>query len=241
MNPNSVLSILVLFSISSTAFCASFPHKTVSYKSTMKGPMVSVETDSYVVFSDDPNESITAEWTKQASPAGNKRTFNLTQQGKVYALDLDTQHCTKTDLQPMMDQIGDPEKFAQQMKQQMGLKKSGACAGAGLPGTKYTSSFGEMCFYQDVFLLWQKVMGSTTTISDVVFDETLPQEKIELPSGVTCVDGPDLSKGLDGLREYSNSSAAKSKPKTQNPQSMEEAMKKAQEAMEQLKGMYPPQ
>ncbi len=239
MNVNSILPILVLFSISSTAFCASFPHKTVSYKSTMKGPMVSVETDSYVVFSNDPNESITGEWTTQTTPTGNKRTFNLTRQGKVYALDLNTQHCTKTNLQPMMDQIGDPEKFAQQM----GLKKSGGCEGAGLPGIKYTSSFGEMCIYQDVFLLWQKVLGSTTTISDVVFDESLPQEKIELPSGVSCVDGPDLSKGLDGLREYSSSAGtnAKSKPKTQNPQSMEEAMKKAQEAMEQLKGMYPQQ
>ncbi len=227
----NIISLLLLL-LSTEIYSASFPYKTVISESVTTGPMTEITTSTYSSFDGDVNTMISAEWSTQKTPAGKKRTFNLTKNGFVYAVDLDTKHCTKTDIKAMMNAISDPEAMSKDMKRQMGLKENGTCEGAGYKGIKYSSQFGEMCFYKDVFLLWQKVMGTQTKVTRVEFDVDLPKDKITLPAGIKCVEGPDISQGLRGLQSYRGSdspdaaSGSSQQEAPQNaPQNMDDAMK----------------
>ena len=219
---------LSLTLLSSTAFSASFPHKTATYTTVTTAPMTNIESETYVTFPKDMMESVTAEWSTQKSPMGVKRTFNLTEKGVVFSLDLDTQHCTKTNIKPLTEGIKDPEQYGKAMRKQMGLQKSGSCEGAGLKGVEYSSPYGKFCFYKDVIMLWQESMGTITKITKIEFDNNLPKDKTRLPGGVKCVAGPDLSKGIGGMNPYGGTTPPGGDSmgnQAPPPQDMEEAMK----------------
>lgn len=231
-----VNSVSLVFLLASTTAHSAFPHKSAIYTMTMSGPMVEVVTDAYVYFGGKEDSAISAEWVTQQTPAGKTRNLNITKQGFVYAIDLDKQHCTKTNIKIITESITDPEAFAKSMKQQMNMQEVGSCEGAGLKGVKYKSSFGEICLYKDMFMLWQNAMGTKTQVTKVKFDTSLPKDKTSIPSGIKCVEGPDLSKGWQGMQQYqgeSSSSDADEPP----PQDVEEAMQKAREAMKSLGDM----
>ncbi len=236
-------AIILLLILSSSVYSASLPYSTAIYDQVMEGPMgLKITTKAYVRFSKNIDDSLFAEWvTEENSFTGAQRKFNLTTGSVIYALNLDTKKCTKTNIKAITEMVNDPEQFADKMKKQMGLKQAGSCEGAGLKGVKYTSSFGEMCFHKDVFLLWQNAMGSTTKLSNVKFDVPLPKDKTQLPSGVTCSDGPDISGGF-GDMGASSSSAAQGQRATgnqqQTPPNMDQAMKKAKEAMENFGDLF---
>lgn len=228
---------LLLLMLSSPALSASFPYSTAIYDQITEAPMgMKITSKAYVRFSKNTNDTLFAEWvTEESSFTGAKRKFNLNTGGTLYTLDLNTKRCTKTDIRGVTEMVNNPEDFAEGMKKQMGLTKAGPCEGAGLKGVKYTSSFGEMCFHKDVFLLWQKTMGSTTNISNIKFDVPLPKEKTQLPSDIKCSDGPDFSRGISGM-SATGSTTAQGQGTMENqqqspPANMEEAMKKAKEAM----------
>ncbi len=232
------LSLLV---VSASAISASFPHKSAIYQTITSGPMMKVVTDSYVYFDGDENTATSAEWVTQETPMGKKNKLNITKKGIIYSVDLDKKHCTKTNIRSLTDSISDPEAFSKSIKQQMGLKESGSCKGAGLKGIKYTSSFSEMCMYKDVFMLWQTAMGTKTEVTKVKFDTDLPKDKTSIPAGITCIEGPDISQGWPGM-QVPNGAASSGKTYDrggqQSPQDMEETMKKAQEAMKSFGDMF---
>ena len=232
---------LIFLSYSTTIFSASFPHKSAIFQTTTSGSMIDTITDSYVYYNADKATITSAEWIKQKSPVKGHR-LNLTKDGVVYSVDFNKNQCTKINVKTITDSINDPEAFAKNLRKQMGLIENGSCDGAGLKGVKYTSSFSEMCIYKDIFLLWQNVMGITTQVTKVTFDTDIPADKINLPSGIKCIDGPDLSKGMTGMmQDYrkppSSGSTTKTKQK-QSPQDMDEAMKKAKEAMKSFGDMF---
>jgi hypothetical protein len=234
---NKTAISLPLLLLSTNVLAASFPHETVISTTTMKGTMVDVHTETYARYSNNMDDSMSAEWVTQKTPVGVTRKFNLSKNGQVYAYDLDTGRCTVTDTKALTDKIGDPMQLAKDIKTQMNMKKVGACEGAGIQGTKYTSSFGEMCFYKDVFMLWQKTMGTTTRVTRVEFDKPLPSNKTRLPAGVKCVAGPDFSKGIGGLMSGGSSASAFAAParkKQAAPANMDEAMKKMQKMLKQM-------
>ena len=229
-----VLAVL-LAGFSSFSMAMSFPHKTASYTSTMNGPMgMKVYTEAYTSF--DGKNSVVAEWVTQKTPMGTTRTFNLNKGGFVFAVDMDKDKCTQTDISGVQNMVDDPEKMAEQMKQQMQLKENGTCEGAGLNGTKYSSPFGELCLYKDVFLVWMNAMGSKTVVDNVKFDIELPKDKTTLPAGMQCEQGPDLSKGLGGLipngqkGDGSNNTEPRGQQQPMNPQ---EALKGLEELLGQ--------
>lgn len=235
---------------STSIMAASFPHTSAIYQTTMSGPMMKVTTDAYVYFDGDEAKAISAEWVTQESPAGKTHKLNITKNSIIYAVDLDKRHCTKTNIKSLTDSISDPEAFAKSMKQQMGLKENGTCEGAGLKGTKLTSSFSEMCMYKDVFMVWMNAMGTKTEVTNVKFDVDLPKDKISVPAGIKCVEGPDIAQGLQGMQMPNGTSSGKTYDRSQQQsppgmkeqgmenQDMEEAMKKAQEAMKSFGDMF---
>jgi len=235
----AITLLLLLFSV--PALSASFPHTRVISTSITKGPMTNITTSTYMFYDGNEKTAITAEWSTQQTPVGKKRKFTLTKGGYISSLDLDTKRCIKTNIQAVTESVQDPEALSASIKKQMGLKKAGACEGAGYQGVKYTSSFGEMCFYKDVFLLWQKGMGIDTRVTSVKFDVNLPKDKITLPAGIKCVAGPDLSQGWQGMQSYGQQSSESSdaagssqqqapQPSSQpSPQNMDDAMKMLQD------------
>jgi len=236
-------AIILLLILSPSVYSASLPYSSAIYDQVMEGPMgVKITTTAYVRFSKNIDDTLFAEWvTEENSFTGVQRKFNLTTGSVIYALNLDTKKCTKTNIKDVTAMVNDPEQFADMMKTQMGLKQAGSCEGAGLKGVKYTSSFGEMCFHKDVFLLWQKAMGSTTTISNIKFDVPLPKNKTQLPDNVTCTAGPDISKGFGDMGVSSSSAAREQRAignQQQTPANMDEAMKKAKEAMENFGDLF---
>jgi len=225
------LAILTSTIIASSASASSFPHRTAIFSQTTTNPMMEVSSKLYVSFSEKKYTS--AEWETQNTSTGTKRTLKLNDGKFIYTVDLDANHCTKTKIDAHSLEVKDPTKLANEMKRQMGLEKDGACQGAGLKGTQYKSSFGKMCFYKDVFLLWQEVMGSRTKITDVKFDVALPKNKTKLPSGINCTEGNRYSNQFD-YNQSSSYSSSREKHRHQNPENIEEAMKQAKEAMQQL-------
>ncbi len=241
MRQTFLVAGLVVFSAAAQA--ASFPHKTAIYETTMAAPMMQSTSTSYVFFDGNIGTAISAEWRTEEMMGRKSRMLTLSKQGKVYSVDLEKRSCTRTDISAMTGSIADPEAFARKMRDQMGMKASGSCDGAGLKGTLYKSGFGDMCMYKDAFMLWQKSMGSDIRVTSVAFDKDLPKDKISLPAGIDCVDGPDLSRGMMGMREYSRSrdEGAASAPAgggQPSQQDMEEAMKQAKEAMKQFGDMF---
>lgn len=238
MKPNFIVLLLLLPATS--ALSGKPPFTSVHSESIQTGPMMEIKTSTWSYYDGDMDTAVTAEWVTQKTPMGKQRKFNLTKKGIVYAVDLDTRHCTKTDVTAITGSIKNPEALAKNMKQQMGLKKEGTCEGAGFKGIKYTSGFGEMCFYKDIFLLWQNMMGNMTKVTKAEFDITLPKDKITLPAGIKCVQGPDLSQGWQGIQTYSNSQPSGSIPDQQppqqpSPQNMDDAMKMFKEMFGQQK------
>lgn len=232
------LSVLLL--LSTPLLAGPFPHRSVISTSEMNTPMMSIHTESYAAYSGNLKDSISAEWVTQRGPMGTTRKFTLSKQGFVYALDLDSQHCTKTDIRELMNVELDPEQAARQMKAQLNLRPVGDCEGAGLKGQKYSSDFGSMCFYQNVFLLWQEAMGTRTNVTKVEFDRELPADKIALPEGVNCIAGPDLKNGYPGSlpAPAAGQQSAMRSPQRPEDGAREDAMKQAQEAMKQLGNMF---
>lgn len=264
---NRIAIAFTIYSLSSLSHAASFPHTSAIFQTTMKGPMMEMTTDSYVYFDGNKSNAVSAEWVKQKNPMGSTNRLNITKDGVVLAVDLDRMSCTRTNIKSFTESISDPEKFAESIKKQMNLTKSGKCEGAGLKGVKYTSSFGELCLYKDVFMLWQSAMGTMTKVTKVEFDKKLPQDKITVPAGVDCIDGPDLSKGWRGMmppgggsssslsesssdaagsqqeQEYerensSSSNNASGNRQDQTPPNMDEAMQKAKDVMKSLGDMF---
>ena len=239
------LFLLVASTTASTSImAASFPHTSAIYQTKMSGPMMKVTTDAYVYFDGDEKKAISAEWVTQESPIGKTHKLNITKNSIIYAVDLDKSHCTKTNIKSLTDSISDPEAFAKSIRQQMGLKENGTCEGAGLKGTKLTSSFSEMCMYKDVFMVWMNAMGTKTEVTKVKFDVDLPKDKISVPAGIKCVEGPDIAQGLQGMQMPNGASSGKTYDRSRQqspqdmPQDMEETMKKAQEAMKSFGDMF---
>jgi len=234
----SILTLLLLLAFSNSS-SASFPYKSAIFKTTTDGGVVKIESQTYMTFSKNPEDSITAEWSVQETMGQVERSFNLTKGGFVYHLNLDTKQCTKTNIKVFTDQINDPERLAKQMKQALQMKPAGSCEGDGHKGTKYTHSMGEICLLDDVFMLWQKSLGGMTTVTDIQFDANLPKDKITLPSDVNCVPGPDLSKGIGGMMNYgqSNSAAEQGSSANQPPPSQEEMQQLQKQADEMMKNL----
>lgn len=242
MNPiKSGASTLVLLFASSAANAA-FPHKSAIYTTTMSGPMMEITSDYYVSF--DANKGTSAEWTTQKSPVGETRTLNITTDGIVHHVDLKKRQCTKTNVRAITGNISNPEALAASIKQQMNLKKAGSCEGAGYKGVKYTSPFGEMCLYHDVFMLWQSAMGTRTQVTKLKFDVSLPKDKITVPAGLDCKEGPDLSRGWQDVdpSELGSSTSSADEAASSNrqppPQDAEEAMKRAEDMMKSIGDMF---
>ena len=235
INKTCLILLLIGSTYGAAVLASPFPHHSIFSVSEMKAPMMTVHTETYAFYTENLKDAVSAEWVTQTGPMGKSRTLNLSKKGFVYALDLDSKHCTKTDIRELMNAELDPEQAASEMKKQMNLTQEGDCEGAGLQGIKYSSSFGSMCFYKDVFLLWQEAMGTRMTVTQVEFDRELPKDKIRLPSDVTCIEGPDLSQGIQGLMPTAAGQAETEVPPNQpQTQDREKAMKQAQEAMKQL-------
>jgi len=239
----------LLFLFTTSAFSATdFNHKSAIFKTITDSSVTKIESETFITFSNNINDSITAEWTRQETFGRVTNSLNLTKNGVISHLDLDTKKCTETDIKEMTDKINDPEKLAAQMKQSMNMKPNGTCEGEGYPGIKYTHSFGEACLYKDVFMLWVSAMGTTTRTTDIQFDVSLPEGKINLPAGTKCVPGPDLSQGFGGMMNYNQSNSASEQDNStglsnqqQNPPSQaetDEAMKQVNEMMKKFGDLF---
>ncbi|MBT8436325.1 MAG: hypothetical protein KJP11_03050 [Gammaproteobacteria bacterium] len=255
---NKAILILLLILPFSNSYSAPFPYKSAIFKTITDGGVFKHESETYITFSKNPEDSLSAEWASQEALGRVERSFNLTKDGVVYHLDLDTNQCTKTNIQVLTDRINDPERLARQMKQELQMKPAGNCKGGGYEGTRYTHSFGEMCLLDDVFMLWQKSPGATTEVTEIRFDVRLPEDKITLPSGVNCVPGPDLSKGIGGMMSYGQSNSATQQNNSQgntsggstnqqqpSQEEMEKMQKQATDMMKNLgkslEGLFPQQ
>ncbi len=239
-----LVSILYLFSVSTAYAALSF--KTAIYESVTEGPMMKSSSTYYSDYDNNLDKAISSEWRTETIMGRQTRSLIINKQGKVYNVDLDTRQCTVTDISGITNAIHDPEDFAKSLKQQMNFQESGTCSGAGLQGKKYTSSFGEMCFYDDVFMLWQKTMGTHIRVTKVEFDKKLPKDKISLPAGIKCTEGPDLSKGFEGFKSPGiNEQNEQNEQQSEMPardeqqpsqQDIENAIEQAKDAMKQLFG-----
>ena len=236
-----ILIVAAALAASSSLFAAqSQPWETATYEQTMTGPMgMKVVSKHYVRYSKKLEDSRSAEWIDEESMMGKKKMLNIRDGKYMYAIDRQTKRCTKTDLSAVTDMINDPEQFAEQMKQSMNLKEIGKCEGGGLDGIKYKWSLGEMCMHKGMFLLWQKGMGTNIEVSNVKFNDSLPEDKMAVPADITCKEGPDLSKGFAGAFGGSNAMGETEREEREEaPQNMEEAMQKAQEAMKSFGDLF---
>ena len=235
----AILTLIIFLPIANSYAASSFSANSAIFKTITDGGVFKQESETFMTFSKDPEGSIMAEWAIQETLGQVERSFNLTKGGFVHHLNLDTKQCTKTNIKVLTDRVNDPERFAQQMKQQLNMKPAGTCEGAGHKGIKYTHSLGEICLLDDVFMLWQKSAGVTTTVTDVRFNVSLPEDKITLPAGVKCVPGPDLTQGIGGMMNYGQSSpaAGQSDSANQPPPSQEEMQKLQKQANEMMKNL----
>lgn len=228
-----LLAVLLVMGYTSVGLSADFPHKSAIYERSVTAPLMEITSEVYARYADNFADYMEAEWRVQKSPMGNERRFVLLKEGVVYSVDLDTQHCTKTDIterdQPAS--LGhDPRGMVENMKRQMGLKAAGDCQGAGLNGIKWASRHMTLCMYEDMFPLWHEAMGSTTRVTRVSFDEELPANKISLPANMVCEAGTPLPGMMGPGRAVQQppGSAPGEMP------DMDDAMRRAQEAMQKL-------
>ena len=237
------VTVILFYLFAFPASYAALPFKTVIYDSVTEGPMMKSTSSHYDSYDGDAASAISAEWRTESIMGRQTRTLVLSKQGKVYNVNLVTRQCTVTDVSGITHSITDPEGFAKSLRQQMNFQQAGSCTGAGMKGIKYTSQFGEMCFYKDVFMLWQKTMGTNMRVTKVTFDQKLPQDKISLPAGIECIEGPDLSKGLPGMKSWDDN--RQSDPQSDEPrendqqpsqQDIEKAMEQAKDVMKKLFG-----
>lgn len=238
MNKTTFFIVLGVASVQASA--ASFPHKSAIYTTKTSGPMMESTIESYVYFDGNEETAISAQWMTDVVMGRKTRKLSVSKGGVVKTVDLDTKHCTETNISSFTQSIKDPEKLAKDMKQQMNLQEQGTCEGAGLTGTKYTSSFGELCMYRDVFMLWQNAMGTNIKVTNVKFDVDLPKSKTSIPSDIKCVAGPDLSQGWqgnygDGTRAPESAPASGDRgSQPPPPQNMEEAMEKTKDVLKEF-------
>jgi hypothetical protein len=249
---STTLAITILWPF--PALSMTFKHKSAIYTEITTG-MREATITVYTNFPEgkDVTEYIRAEYVDEKTFAGRERSLNLTKDGFMHRVNLDTGQCTKTDIRKMTEGFykgDDPEKISKEMQQSLGLEKVGTCSGAGLNGEHLKSSFTEMCMYKNVIPLWQKTMGTESRITEIEFDVRLPKDKINLPNNVTCTKGPDMEDIRKKMRGQSDSypqqapdSSSDSSYDQQNQTppdapNMDEAMKKAQEAMKALGDMF---
>ena len=223
------------------------PWNTAIIDQTMTGPMgMKVTTKSYLKFSNKIEDSFSAEWEEmENSFTGKKEKLTIKDGTHVYVLDLGTNRCTKTNIKAVTDMVNDPMQVAEQMKKTMNLNEAGQCTGVGnRKGILYKWSLGEICMLDGILTLWQKGADTLIEVTKLELDVTLPKDKISLPPGTKCSEGPDFSRGFTNMGSFEHSDMVEANP-TENsrsqqppPQNMEEAMKKAQEAMKSFGDLF---
>lgn len=247
---STVRRITFLCLLPSLAVAGELPFKkTASFVTDTQLPMNVGSMRSETFIKKQGDSYIVGEWlTENNRFSGNKKTFNLTMDGYVHSVDLDSMECTKTDVSEVQGAFDDPAKAYEFMKTSMGLKEAGNCEGGGYKGKLLQSSMMKLCSLNG-FTLWTEGMGARTESQDIKFDKSFDSSKISLPKGVECKKGPSVADIMGSMQtgavqgaSASSSAGAqasdRSERSNQQPMTQEDAMKAAQEALKGLEGLF---